>query len=113
MCIRDRNAYCDVGSMCTTAPMHDAHPVAYVLDPTMYPKPQVMRMSVLVGRPGDAAHGLSLVDRRSGAPKRIANTPPVAGECDVTVLLEVDGRKFRAALMSAASELRRAAAGRS
>ena len=91
---------------CEGAPLHDAHPITYLLEPSMYTKSEVMRVRILVSEPGDPVHGMSLVDRRLGAKARREKTPIQAGECDALVLLEVDRTRFVEVLMDAAKVLR-------
>ena len=102
-----QGAYCSrCDDCCEGAPLHDAHPITYLLEPSMYTKSEVMRVRILVSEPGDPVHGMSLVDRRLGAKARREKTPIQAGECDALVLLEVHRKRFVEVLMDAAKVLR-------
>lgn len=99
-----QGAYCTHSQMCDVCPLHDAHPVIYLIDPSIY-TPVTMRLRVLVSSPGDPVHGFSLVDRRPGAKKRMADNPPAAGECDAIILMKVDEAAFKAHVQKAAANL--------
>ena len=130
MCIRDsvrhapeiftdafatfRGAYCDLLSACEGAPVHDAHVVAYLTNPKLY-ETKTVAVDVAVAQPGDDAHGMVVVDRRSWAPApRItygpeslddylgstltySQVPPRANAAakGVTVLTNVNASEFR------------------
>ena len=94
-----QNAYCTVGGLCDSAPMHDAHPVAYLLDPSMFTRVEEMHVRILVTALGDPAHGMSMVDRRSSA--RRSHSTAAAGECTVRVLMDVDAKRFKQLMLDA------------
>ena len=87
-------SYCTMAGWCEAMPLHDAHPVTYLLQPNIY-KGETMRVQVLATTPGNPEHGMSLVDRRSGALMRARTQPPAPGECDAHVLMSVDGQAYR------------------
>ena len=99
-----QDAYCTYQQHCDVCPLHDAHPVIYAVNPAIYTA-VTMRVRVLVTEPGDPMHGFSLVDRRPGVEKRTADNPPAPGECDATILMKVDGNRFRDEVLKAASKL--------
>ena len=72
----NRGAYCDLLSACEGAPVHDAHVVAYLTNPEFYETKTVV-LDVAVAQPGDDAHGMVVVDRRSyaTAPTRVTYGP--------------------------------------
>ena len=78
---------------CVPTPFHDAHPVTYLLQPSLY-KSETMRVKILATTPGNPEHGLSLVDRRDGALRAARSQPPGYMECDATVLTGVDAAGF-------------------
>ena len=80
-----RGAYCDLLSACEGAPVHDAHVVAYLTNPSLY-ETKTIAIDVSVAQPGDDAHGMVVVDRRSWAD---ATNPKV------TVLTNVNASEFR------------------
>ena len=80
-----RGAFCDLLSACEGAPVHDAHVVAYLTNPELY-ETKTVAIDVAVAQPGDDAHGMVVVDRRSWA-ETIAPR--------VTVLTGVDAQGFR------------------
>jgi purine nucleosidase len=95
-----QNGYCRLGKQCTTTPLHDAHPVMYLVEPRMFTRVEAMDVDVLVSdvEPakashlgGHPAHGMSLVDPRRQRPA----DPSVP---TVDVLLDIDADRFRKAL---------------
>lgn len=85
-----RERYAAVAGIVAGSPLHDAHVVAAVLDPSMYTYAQ-KRLTVLVASPGDPTHGATLFDRRivpQSAPS------PEMGEATVTVATAVDSTRF-------------------
>ena len=90
-----QQAYCRLGGVCHAAPIHDAHPVVYLLEPEMYTV-EDLALQVLVSAPGEAAHGMSLLDRRGarGSGARPANE----STSSVSVMMGVDADAFRATL---------------
>jgi len=80
-----RGAHCDLLSACEGAPVHDAHVVAFLTNPSLY-ETKTIAIDVSVAQPGDDAHGMVVVDRRSWAD---ATNPKV------TVLTNVNASEFR------------------
>ena len=111
-----RGAYCDLLSACEGAPVHDAHVVAYLTNPELY-ETKTVAIDVAVAQPGDAAHGMVVVDRRSwadataprvtygpeglddylGSTLTYSQVPPRANAAAkvVTVLTNVNASEFR------------------
>ena len=111
-----RGAYCDLLSACEGAPVHDAHVVAYLTNPELYEN-KTVAIDVAVAQPGDDAHGMVVVDRRSwadataprvtygpeglddylGSTLTYSQVPPRANAAVkvVTVLTGVDSEGFR------------------
>ena len=109
-----RGAYCDLLSACEGAPIHDAHVVAYLTNPELYETKTVV-VDVAVAQPGDDAHGMVVVDRRSwataprvtygpeglddylGSTLTYSQVPPRANAAVkvVTVLTNVNASEFR------------------
>lgn len=87
-----QTAYCHLAGMCDGTPLHDAHPVAYLLAPHLYTRVEEMALEV-VDSPGGAAHGMSLFDRR-GKRRGEAHGTTVSNTGTVTVLLDVDREAF-------------------
>ena len=76
------DAYCRLGKVCDGAPLHDAHPIAYMLQPDLYIVEQ-LTFHVLVGVTGsEDSHGMVVVDRRPGQ-------TPARGSCTTQVLMDV------------------------
>ena len=110
-----RGAFCDLLSACEGAPIHDAHVVAYLTNPELY-ETKTVAIDVAVAQPGDDAHGMVVVDRRSwtnaaprvtygpeglddylGSTLTYSQVPPRANAAVkvVTVLTGVDAQGFR------------------
>ena len=81
-----RGAHCDLLSACEGAPVHDAHVVAYLTNPSLY-ETKTIAIDVSVAQPGDDAHGMVVVDRRSWVDETTASK--------VTVLTNVNASEFR------------------
>ncbi len=81
-----RGAHCDLLSACEGAPVHDAHVVAYLTNPSLY-ETKTIAIDVSVAQPGDDAHGMVVVDRRSWVDETTAPK--------VTVLTNVNASEFR------------------
>ena len=110
-----RGAYCGLLSACEGAPVHDAHVVAYLTNPELY-ETKTVALDVAVAQPGDDAHGMVVVDRRSwtnaaprvtygpegldeylGSTLTYSQVPPRANAAVkvVTVLTNVNASEFR------------------
>lgn len=83
-------AYCTMRGLCDATPLHDAHVVSYLLRPELYSADK-LALRVQVSVAGEASHGHSLLDRRSGGGGATATG-------GVTVLLGVDAEGWRALL---------------
>ena len=92
--------YCQVLKFCGAhAAVHDAHPVAYLLHPSLYENgTRVESVEIMVTEPLHASNGHSLVDRRQLAKEGIVDdrTGDVTGfqKPRATVLVDVDGDAF-------------------
>ena len=92
--------YCQVLKFCGAhAAVHDAHPVAYLLHPSLYANgTRVESVEIMVTEPLHASNGHSLVDRRQLAKEGIVDdrTGDVTGlqKPRATVLVDVDGDAF-------------------
>lgn len=88
-------AYCRLQGLCTGTPLHDAHPVAYLLAPEIYTKTAKAHLHVVVASHHDElAHGLTFVDGRGS---RADQAPP--GRQPLTLLLDVDKPAFERLLV--------------
>jgi purine nucleosidase len=92
--------YCQVLKFCGAhAAVHDAHPVAYLLHPSLYENgTRIEPVEIMVTEPLHASNGHSLVDRRQLAKEGIVDdrTGDVTGfqKPRATVLVDVDGDAF-------------------
>ena len=92
--------YCQVLKFCGAhAAVHDAHPVAYLLHPSLYENgTRIEPVEIMVTEPLHASNGHSLVDRRQLAKEGIVDdrTGDVTGfqKPRATVLVDVDGDGF-------------------
>ena len=99
--------YCQVLKFCGAhAAVHDAHPVAYLLHPSLYENgTRVEAVEIMVTEPLHASNGHSLVDRRQLAKEGIVDdrTGDVTGfqKPRATVLVDVDGDGFLRAFFDA------------
>jgi purine nucleosidase len=102
--------YCERARMCSGSPQHDAHAVAYVVDPDMYTNSSWLQLEVIVGQPGQPAYGMSLLDRRPASRQKHEGEPggrvaaPEAAAAGsrppgTLVLLGVDGPRFARTLV--------------
>ena len=94
-----QTAYCALAGQCHGTPLHDAHPVAYLLAPQLYTRTERLPLSVISGRDGDPAHGMSTFDRRgkradTGLQGGREEAAAAGARGAVTVLLEVDRPGF-------------------
>jgi purine nucleosidase len=98
-----RGAYCGLLSACEGAPVHDAHVVAYLTNPNLY-ETKTVAIDVAVAQPGDDAHGMVVVDRRSWANASLTVNEALdqlfagkgkATAPKVTVLTNVNASEFR------------------
>ena len=87
-------AYCRLQGLCEGTPLHDAHPVAYLVSPELYTKVERVHLHVVVaGSHDDDTNGMSFVHVRGSRA-----TQPEPGRQPVTLLLDVDQPKFEALL---------------
>ena len=87
-------AYCRLSGLCTGTPLHDVHPVAYLLSPELYTKHELVHLEVVVGAArDDPADGMSYTDGRGS---RATEAAP--GRQTVRVLLDVNMPKFESLL---------------
>lgn len=106
-----QRAYCAYSGTCDGAPPHDAHPVAYAVDPTLFTTSVVVRgvdviLTPAYGATGaaafGAAHGMTVRDRRA-QPASAAFAEESGRDAQprgVHVLLDVDGERFVRALVA-------------
>jgi len=79
--------------VCDGTPIHDAHPVAYLLAPELYTRVGQLHLDVVVSLSHEEpAHGMSMYDGRGQRAIASAGT-------GVTVLLAVDDDAFRRLLI--------------
>jgi purine nucleosidase len=74
-------------------PIHDAHTVTALTNPELYTM-EYLPVEVLVGKPGEYAHGMLLSDRRGGAAENDANgvgSSPGIGNAYVLTQVDVAG----------------------
>ena len=103
-----QNAYCKLAGECDGTPMHDAHPVMYLVAPQLYTRTEQLKLSVISSQVGDPAHGMSTFDRRGRrAGTGIGGGREAGDRGSVTVLLEVDRPAFVKLLTDSISGLAR------
>jgi len=92
------DAYCRLGGVCDGAPLHDAHPIAYMLQPENYVV-ETIDFSIMVG---GSENGMCVIDRRS----RSSGKEPPHGTCTGRVMMQVnDAPLFGRQLVDAAGKL--------
>ena len=94
-------AYCEIQQICGASPLHDAMPVAYAVDPTIFTHTAEVQLDVVFA-PGTPAHGQSFVDQRAGLG---LDAPSAERGWRATLLLDVDGQKFVQRLMDGIAAL--------
>lgn len=88
-------AYCRLQGLCEGTPLHDAHPVAYLLAPEIYTETASAHLHVVVAsHEHEHAHGLTFVDGRGS---RADQAPP--GRQPLTLLMKVDLPAFERLLI--------------
>lgn len=102
--------YCDYNGYCGRVPLHDAHTVAFLTHPSLYADLTTVPLQVLVTRPGQIEHGMSLADRRLRGDQRTSAAEPLlksapAPEAPVRVLLDVDDEGFVRAFLEQLARL--------
>ena len=58
------NFYCEAAGMCDGTPMHDAHTVAYAIEPSMYTNVTTLAVQVAAQHARDCPYCLSLLTSR-------------------------------------------------
>ena len=103
-----QNAYCKLAGECDGTPLHDAHPVMYLVAPQLYTRTEQLKLSVISSQVGDPAHGMSTFDRRGKrADTGLGGGREAGARGSVTVLLGVDRRAFVKLLADSISGLAR------
>eukprot|EP00927_Polykrikos_kofoidii_P049435 TRINITY_DN43486_c0_g1_i1.p1 TRINITY_DN43486_c0_g1~~TRINITY_DN43486_c0_g1_i1.p1 ORF type:complete len:380 (-),score=62.17 TRINITY_DN43486_c0_g1_i1:35-1174(-) len=90
--------YCEIAGECNGFPLHDAHTVAFLIEPSLYSNVTTVQLQVLVSKYGLPEHGMCLLDRR---PKK-QDFQAVSGsssfdvdEAPVRLLLDVNVTGFQ------------------
>uniref|UniRef100_A0A7S4RLG7 Inosine/uridine-preferring nucleoside hydrolase domain-containing protein n=1 Tax=Alexandrium monilatum TaxID=311494 RepID=A0A7S4RLG7_9DINO len=86
-----RKSYCEIAGICGGIPLHDAHTVAFLLEPGLYTNISELSIEVIVtAEEGRTEHGMSVVDRRAQAGRGGLGER----QSRVQALLGVDGERY-------------------
>eukprot|EP00811_Abedinium_folium_P005338 NODE_14917_length_1078_cov_1.886435.p2 GENE.NODE_14917_length_1078_cov_1.886435~~NODE_14917_length_1078_cov_1.886435.p2 ORF type:complete len:105 (+),score=27.07 NODE_14917_length_1078_cov_1.886435:1-315(+) len=99
-----RRSYCEIVGICSRVVFHDAHVVAFAVDPSIYTNVTKLAVEIVVTQDGQPENGMTYVDTRGGNYLNHAHFGSSTGSA-ATVLLGADEARFQHAFFEALARL--------